>query len=313
MKSNTSKLFLSLVTAILASPVLAEPRSQLDIRPLATTRDALKPTAYTAAQRELMAKQALMFIKDLYVHRELKITDFGAGADPVPRLEDMVRRAASMSDADYHLAMQKIFIDLHDHHTNYMAPMPLRCSYALAPLDFTDVYDGGSLKVIVKGRTSVLEKFSPEASKAAVGDELIAINDKPIASLMPELRKWSGGANEDAMITGAIMNLSMIPLAEQPIPADNDIKYTLKRGATTYTISSKYYAAINIPGCAEEVEGSSKRKTTHSDMLRAENPNIRVYRDLVAQPSVEPFSEEGKLPDRTFLYDLYPGGQNREV
>ena len=59
-------------------------------RPLSESREALKPVAYTADERELMATQALMFIKNFYVHRELKILDFGAQVDPVPRLEDMV-------------------------------------------------------------------------------------------------------------------------------------------------------------------------------------------------------------------------------
>lgn len=308
----------------------AAPQS-MDIRPLADARGELKPTPYTAEDRELMAKQALLFIKDLYVHRELKIKDFGAQVDPVPRLEDMVRRAGSMNDVDFQKAMQKIFLDLHDHHTNYVAPMPLRCSYALAPVFFTDVYDGGSLKVIVKGKTRALERVAAgDVRQVTIGDELISINDKPISSVLDELKLLSGGANEDAMVTGAIMNLSIIPLAEQPVPEINDLKYTFKRGAQTFSVSTRYYAALNIPSCVESVQGNGltgspkkpkkPRKPTaqprhlfhgvsEEDLLRAENPVIRDYKNLVLPEVVAPFAEEGKLPVGSFYTIDTPAGK----
>ncbi len=305
LKSLTASVVLSSL-ALASSPAAA--RMALDIRPLAKARADLKPETYTAEQRELVARQALMFIKDLYVHRELKIKDFGAGADPVPRLEDMVRRAAGMSDQDFHLAMQKIFIDLHDHHTNYMAPMPLRCSYGIAPLDFADVYEGGSLKVIVRSRTSILEKFAPEAASAKPGDELIAVNDKPIKEVLEDLKKWSGGANDDAMVAGAVMSLAFMPLAETPVPAVDNIKYTLKRGSETITINSQYFAALNLPGCIEELTGEESRKKLSPDtFLRAENPHIRVYKDLVA-PNIAPFADEESLPVGKFYTISTPAG-----
>jgi C-terminal processing protease CtpA/Prc len=307
LKSLALSLVLSSF-AFTASAAFA--RMALDIRPLSKARADLQPEAYTAKQRELVARQALMFIKNLYVHRELKIKDFGAGADPVPRLEDMVRRAAGMTDTEFHLAMQKIFIDLHDHHTNYMAPMPLRCSYGIAPLDFADVYEDGALKVIVRSRTSILEKFAPEAEAAKPGDELIAVNDKPINELLEDLKNWSGGANEDAMVAGAVMSLAFMPLAETPVPAADKIKYTLKRGSETITINSQYFAALNLPGCVEEFtsEDSRKKTVTSDAFLRAENPHIRVYKDLVA-PSMAPFGDEDTLPVGKFYTIATPAGK----
>ena len=228
-KLSTISLLASAVIAA-ATPSFAAKRAGLDIRPLATARAELKPKAYSPEERLLMAKQALMFIENLYVHREVKIKDFGAQVDPVPRLKDMVKRAASMNDEDFHKTMQKIFLDLHDHHTNYSAPLPLRCSYVIAPIHFADVYDSGKLKVIVKGKTKIVESVAgQEIADVKAGDELVAINAKPVAEVLEELRKWSGGANEDAMTSGAIMNMSLIPLAEQPVPSEDELTYTLKR------------------------------------------------------------------------------------
>ncbi len=284
-------------------------RASLDIRPLAKARADLRPQAYTAEQRELVARQALMFIKNLYVHRELKIKDFGPSADPVPRLEDMVRRAGAMNDVDFHVAMQKIFIDLHDHHTNYMAPMPLRCSYGIAPLNFADVYDDGALKIIVKSRTSVLEKFAPEAAEAKTGDELVAINDQPIQEIFESLKAWSGGANEDAMVAGAVMNLTLMPLSELPLPSKDKIKYTLKRGTKTLTIESQYFAALNLPDCVNGLTGEGSRRELRSDAFtRSENPHVRVYKDLV-NPDVAPFGDEGTLPVGKFYTIATPAGK----
>lgn len=283
---------------------------KMDIRPLADARNDLKPKDYTSDERELVAKQALMMMKDLYVHRELKIKDFGAGADPVPRLEDMVKRAGSMNDQDFHVAMQKIFLDLHDHHTNYVAPMPLRCSYALAPLAFADVYDSGSLKVIVKNRTRLLKDKTPETENVKAGDELVAINGVPVSKLIDDGKSVSGGANDDAMVVGAIRNLSLVSLAQNPLPADDNITYTLKRDGSEFTVETKYFAAVNIPGCAEEAESEANRKVSFKrEMLRAENPNVRVYNDLVAPSKTTPFSDDEKLPVGQFYTIKTPAGK----
>lgn len=319
MKNFTARTLIVTAGLCLSAKSFAAPRD-LDIRRLSESLDELKPITYTAQERELMAKQALMFIKNLYVHREIKIKDFGAQVDPVPRLEDMVRRAASLSDADFQKAMQKIFLDLHDHHTNYVAPMPLRCSYVLAPVHFADVYDNGKLKIIVKGRTKALEKIvNEDIAKVKTGDELVSINGKPVGTVLEDLKKLSGGANEDSMVSGAIMNLSMFSLAEQPIPEETELTYGFKRGTETYTVSTRYYAALNIPGCVEEVNakktGKNKPKSKSSmpvsdlDFVRAENPIIRDYKDLVLPDTVSPFGEEGKLPVGSFYTIDTPAGK----
>jgi C-terminal processing protease CtpA/Prc len=310
MKPTISFLSTLVIAAVTTFASSASARTALDVVPLSEARAKLKPEAYSAEQRELMARQALFFIKNLFVHRELKIKDFGAGSDPVPRLEDMVKRAASLSDSEFHAAMQKIFLDLHDHHTNYMAPLPLRCSYAIAPLDFVDVYDNNTLKVVVRGRTTVLGEKAPETKVAQPGDELIALNGKPIKDVLEDMKRLSGGANDDAMTMGAIMHLAFVPLAEQPVPENDLIKYTLKRGNETIQIDSRYFAAVNIPSCVEEVKGRFSRRTFgRADFLRAENPHIRVYKDLVAPPSLAPFSEEGKLPVGQFYTISTPAGK----
>jgi C-terminal processing protease CtpA/Prc len=301
--AKTKRLKLTPVVGVAAD-------ENMDIRTLAEARSDLKPKEYSGEERELVAKQALMMMKDLYVHRELKIKDFGAGADPVPRLEDMVKRAASMNDEEFHVAMQKIFLDLHDHHTNYIAPMPLRCSYALAPLAFADVYDGGSLKVIVKNRTRLLKDKTPETENVKAGDELVAINGVAVGKLIEERKNLSGGANDDAMVVGAIRNLSLISLAQNAVPSEDAIKYTLKRDGAEYTVDTKYFAAVNIPGCAEEAESEATRKVSFKrEMLRAENPDVRIYNDLVAPEKSTPFAEEEKLPVGQFYTVKTPAGK----
>jgi len=283
---------------------------EIDIRPLADARSDLKPKAYSAGERELVAKQALMMMKDLYVHRELKIKDFGAGADPVPRLEDMVKRAGSMNDDDFHAAMQKIFLDVHDHHTNYIAPMPLRCSYAIAPLAFTDVYDNGNLKVIVKNRTRLLKDKTPETESVKTGDELVAMNGVSVSKLIEDGKKTSGGANDDAMTVGALRNLSLLSLAQNTIPSQDDITYTLKREGAEYTVKTKYFAAVNIPGCSDEADAEARGLSSlRREMLRAENPNVRVYKDLVAPERAAPFANEETLPVGQFYTIDTPAGK----
>jgi hypothetical protein len=322
---TTFKVALSITAGLAAaSSSMAAPRLALDIRPLADAREALTPEEYTADDRELVAKQALLFIENLYVHRELKVKDFGAQSDPVPRLKNMVKRARTMSDADFHVEMQKIFLDLHDHHTNYSAPLPLQCSYVLSPLHFADVYDQGSLKVIVNGTTKVLQDIvGSDIEDVLVGDELLSINGKAIAEVLEDGRRLSGGANEDAMTAGAVMGLSMIPLAEQPVPEADTLTYEFRRGSKKFVVNTSYYALVNIPSCVQSIRGSSFFKKFKTDknpkrkagfdlegaLVRGENPKIRDYKELVLPDKVSVFGDEGKLPIGQFYTIDTPAGR----
>lgn len=63
----------------------------------------------------------------IYVHKEKKIQDYdaefkkysGQTIDPVPRVAEMVEKAANMTDKEFHYKFADLFASLRDLHTNY--------------------------------------------------------------------------------------------------------------------------------------------------------------------------------------------------
>ncbi|MCX6125900.1 MAG: S41 family peptidase [Proteobacteria bacterium] len=282
------------VAAVSASTAaFSEKAKKITIVPLAEARSELVAPSYTAAERQLVADQAYLFIKNMYVHRELKILDFGVSADPVPRLADVQRKAAKMSNKDFHETMQKIFLDLHDHHTNYGAPLPLGCSYTLAPLIFRDVLDGGKQKIVFDTVSRLFRDLEGEHKKAVPLDELVAVNGTPIEDYLEVLKAESGGANPDAMVTSGLRNLAIRSLAELKVPSEDTIVYKLKGADGTYTIESNLYAIVNEPSCvAQSQEKQARQRPVGVSLTDMEDPKTKVWRKLVAPEVNVPFADD---------------------
>lgn len=266
----------------------------LNVVKLKDARNELRAPAYTAEERKTMAEQALLFLENMYVHRELKIQDFGVAADPIPRLKDMVNKATTLKDDEFHEAMQKIFRDLHDLHTNYGAPLPLGCSYVIAPLAFRDVVDNGTSKILFERLTRITEKLPGEHKNAKPLDELVAVNGQPIAAYMETVRNESAGANVDAMTVFGLMNLTIRSLAELPVPKEDTITYTLKGAQGNYDIKADLFAVVNEESCVAQTTGNEQKKRLRMDLSGTdmENPTIRIWRKYVAPQRATPFADD---------------------
>src|SRR4051812_10309220 len=103
--------------SFLAGAVPAVAKNQ--ILPLEEARKQLIVADYSSAERQLLANQAEFMIRSLYVHRELKIQEFGKKVDPLPRLLEVKRRAGLLSNEELQRQLWGVFTDLHDLHTNY--------------------------------------------------------------------------------------------------------------------------------------------------------------------------------------------------
>lgn len=62
------------------------------ISPLAEARTKLTVPNYTSEERQTLVDQAYLFMSKLFVHRNVKIKDFGNAVDPIPKLEALKKK-----------------------------------------------------------------------------------------------------------------------------------------------------------------------------------------------------------------------------
>ncbi|MCX6117671.1 MAG: S41 family peptidase [Proteobacteria bacterium] len=263
---------------------------EFDFRPLSEARSSLKPTPYTPAQRKLVAEQALMFIKNMYVHRELKVKDFGAKVDPVPRLEAIVAEASSLSDSEFHEKIQSVFVDLHDNHTGYTAPLPLRCSYVVSPLSFRDADENGKKVVLFDQVSRIFESIPGEHTNAKRLDKLLAVDGVDIDTYLKNvIHPESSGANDDAMTVYGLMNFTIRSLASLPVPKKDTITYTLQGADGKYEIKSDLYALVNEPSCAKS---AANEQASGAAVDAAENTTVKIWKEYVAPATHARFADD---------------------
>lgn len=229
---------------------------------LADTRAKLKLPNYTGEEKQLLVEQAHLFLNELFVHRDIKIKDFGVGADPVPKLEVLKKDAAQLSSEDFHQRMSDIFSNLHDLHTNYIAPKPLSCAATFIPLRFDSVLDDKRDVVVVSAKLRIRAE---SVKDVRVGDELVAINGEPVEKILERLGKISGGANSDAMRIRAVEMLSLRSLATQQVPQEDELKFEFLREGNKIEVTVPWFAyrsldCIGADSSSEEESKLSLRK-----------------------------------------------------
>lgn len=321
MKLRSTALIVSFLAASGSSMLFAAPRTKnrrtasadsLTVTTLKDARPQLHAPAYTAQERQLVADQAYFLLSNTYVHRDLKIKEFGPSADAIARLKDIKAKASSMNDDEFHTAMQLIFRDLHDHHTNYIAPLPLACSYVISPMSFRDVVENNQLKLVFQRLTRIGEQVPGEHHNAKPLDELVAVNGIPLkgqgskaGSFIKDLLANSMGANTSAELVYGLMTHTVRNLSELPVPADDTIVYTLQDSAgKTYDIHANYYAIVNEPNCVKAAKKQlSEDLPPRVRFVRGEeNTVVRDYKrfaepEVIAPFSDDPLSEVGGIQD----------------
>src|SRR3954453_20376384 len=75
---------------------------------LGSRRALIDVPVYTADQKKTVVQQAQVLLKDLYVHREKKITEHGPGIDPLPLLDQLATEAERLPEIELHQRLERI-------------------------------------------------------------------------------------------------------------------------------------------------------------------------------------------------------------
>jgi hypothetical protein len=172
--------------------------------------------ALTVDEKNLVVDQALLILDGMFVHRDLKIKDFGY--DAVPALRTLKQNLATISDADFQQQMSDIFGGLHDGHTNYWRPKPFGCYSTYLPVSYVRIGDGSIVVDYVEpDGYSVI----PDLIKVHVGDRIVSYNGRDIEDVVrgrfrsfteQTLRPMRGGRSATPSTDGIERNVSLKPV-----------------------------------------------------------------------------------------------------
>lgn len=171
--------------------------------------------------------------------------NYGEWVDPLPRIQNLVANAKTMSDKEFHSTASSIFLNLRDFHTNYILPQPYSCHAAIWPL-FFDLVESDDVesnpKVVVRNLPKLPEvtQFAPHISeKVQIGDILVSINNKTFIELFEENKWMSGGANQYGGQRSVLSHFAVRNGALFLMPNETDATYVLeKKNGAQYTVQA---------------------------------------------------------------------------
>ena len=293
------------------------PRGAAALPPLTTLaarRAQITFPAYTPDQRQLVAEQAQILLRDLYVHRYEKIAYYGDDVDPVPRVAEVVANARTMNDADFHLTLQNIFSSTRDLHTNYYFPNPYACNESFLPFDFAELRSHEGPKLVVAQTYPRLASLEPALASLQIGDRLVSYNGQSAEDALDALVVEGSGANVDGGRRRAMQAMTYLYHLLQPIPAEDSVHLVLRHtDGTEYAVDMPW---LSYSWCAPSQTASAAvaSRPVAGDAVDVYQQAFQKRADLAARtigalalkPSNEPIlsygtvSQDGK--DYGYLY-----------
>lgn len=242
------KLSICMVFAFSSTTLFADetiPTVQL----LKERRPSLQLPKYSVEQKKLVLNQVRMVLNEIFVHRDLKIKDFGPATDPLPYLNEIEKNIETISDYDFHKKMAEIFFKQRDFHTSYGLPRPYSCYRSIIPVSFKEVIDLSGKKVIAVSAVTEKEELlnlMPANFQVQTGDIVLSYNGQPIRQAMQNAAPRSRGANPAAILRHTAQILTYVSQGGDVAPVNDEVILVLKdRLGRTYTNTLPWISTAN--------------------------------------------------------------------
>ncbi|MBC7539977.1 MAG: immune inhibitor A [Bacteriovorax sp.] len=215
---------------------------------LSESRPNMNFPTYSLEQKKLVIDQVRMVMSQLYVHRDLKLKDFGAASDPLALINEIEKHIETISDYDFHKQMAELFFKQRDFHTSYTFPKPYSCYRSFLPLSFKEVKDNSGNKVIAVSEIIENEnvlKLMPQPFQIEVGDVVLSYNGLPIRQAMQNIAPRSRGANPAAILRNSANLLTYVSQGSDVAPNKDVTTLVLKnRLGKTYTTTIPWISKV---------------------------------------------------------------------
>ncbi len=226
------KLFSILISLIsLFSVVNVHAESEFNYQLLKDRRKTIKLPVYDIETKKMLIGQARLVLGELYVHREMKLKQFGKKIDPLPKLDSLEKSLNQINDEEFHKQMSDIFYLQRDLHTIYYLPMPYGCYRNLMPFSINEINKGIGSKLVVSSLIDIPEflQLLPHKLDIEVGDELISYDGKSLRRLLKDMEATIGGANGEALRRLFLDELSFQVQTVRLMPKNDEVKVVFKK------------------------------------------------------------------------------------
>lgn len=229
----------------------------------------------STAERRVLIDQARLLIEGFYVHLPLKRAMHAV--DPVQRLKLLDDRLDDYPDEiEFHRALQRIFIELRDLHTNYVLPRPFSEMTALLPFVVEEYFQGGTAKHVVTQTFGSFDKpsFGP-------GVHVTHWNGIPIERAVYRIAQREAGSNSAARHARGLQRLTLRPLG-MSLPPDEewvDVTYQHDGGTDEVRVPWRVHKPDPAPVGIDVNDASSveARSLGVDDLTEATNRAKRLF------------------------------------
>jgi hypothetical protein len=206
--------------------VLAGDHGLGTVRTMPQFRAHIAQGPLTDAQRQLVLDQAETLIGEVYVHLPLKRAMHAV--DPLQALRLLRHRLADLSETEFHVQLQRIFLGLRDLHTNYILPSRY-AGFAFLGIFLERCVDDGRTAYLV---TKTFDHVTGDP-QLTPGVEVRHWNGTPIQIAVEANAAREAGSNKAAQLSQGLQNMTLRSI-NMSLPPDEDwvdITYTV--GGTT--------------------------------------------------------------------------------
>ena len=190
----------------------------------------------SAKQMTTIAEQAMVLLRECYVHLPLKRALHGV--DPEFELQQLRGRVRSgLPEPEFHDAMTAIFNSLRDLHTTYVLPRPYRRRIAFLPWRIEEYFRGGERAFVVS------KVYEPLEHDLQPGTIVTHWNGVPIERAVRLLAAKRAGSNEWAEWARGVDALTFRWMGKSGRPDEDEVTLSCvgRGGARRFT--SPWYVA----------------------------------------------------------------------
>ncbi len=184
------------------------------VRTMPQFRDHVAQGTLTAAQRRRVLDQAEILIGEVYAHLPLKRAMHAI--DPLQSLRLLRHRLDDLSETEFHTQLQRIFLGLHDLHTNYILPSRY-AGFAFLGIFIERCLDNGDPKYLV---TKTFDHITGDP-QLQPGVEVTHWNGTPIQLAVEANAAREAGSNKPAQHAQGLQNMTLRSI-NMSLPPDED-------------------------------------------------------------------------------------------
>ena len=200
------------------------------VRTMPQFRSHIAGGPLTPAQRSLVLDQADILLGEVYAHLPLKRAMHAI--DPIQALRLLRHRLSELSETEFHIQLQRIFLGLHDLHTNYILPARYTGFAFLGVFLERCSQDGRPVYVVTK----TFDHITGD-TQLQPGVEVTHWNGTPIDLAVAANAAREAGSNKAAQQTQGLQNMTLRSI-NMSLPPDEDwvdVTFRTDQGTTHET------------------------------------------------------------------------------